>query len=73
MIDKLNGLNQKDTESKMDRALAVPPPLLMIPSLPPIKRTDEAPADASVEAAGTNANVDTMGEYPEEEEESNAS
>ena len=44
----------------MDRALAVPPPLPMIPSLPPIERTDEAPTDASVAAAGTNANVDTM-------------
>ena len=57
----------------MDRSLAAPPPLLMISSLPPIEQTDEAPVDASVESAGTNANFDTMDEEPEEEEESNVS
>ena len=44
----------------------------MIPQLPPIEQTDEALADASVADVGTNANVDTMDEKPEEEEESNA-
>ena len=57
----------------MDRALSAPPSLPMIPSLPPTEQTDEAPEDSSVAYSGTNANVDTMGEYPEEEEESNAS
>ena len=60
MIDQLNGINQKDMESKMDRALPAPPPLPMIPQIPPIERMDEAPVDASVAAAGTNTNVDTM-------------
>ena len=68
MIDQLNGINQKDTESNMYRVLAAPPPLPMIPLLPPIERTDEAPADASVAAARTNANIDTIDEEPEEEE-----
>ena len=67
-LDQLNGINQNDTESKMDRALAAPPPLPIIPSLPTIEQTDEAPADSSVAAAGTNTNVDTMDEDPEEEE-----
>ena len=49
----------------MDRALAAPPPLPMIPSLPPIERTYEAPVDASVASAGTNTNFDTMYEEPE--------
>ena len=57
----------------MDCALAALQPLLMIPSLPPTEKTDEAPADASVASAGTNANVDTMDKDTEEEEESNAS
>ena len=64
MIDQLNRINQKDTESNMNRALATPPPILMIPSLPTIERTDEAPAYASVSDAGTNANFDTMDEDP---------
>ena len=68
MIDQLNGINQKDTESNTYRVLAAPPPLPMIPLLPPIERTYEAPADASVVAARTNANIDTIDEEPEEEE-----
>ena len=66
-LDQLNGNNQKDMESKMDRAIFAPPPLPMIPSIPPIEQTGEAPADASVAASGTNTNIDTMGEDPEEE------
>ena len=46
LLDQLNGLNQKDTESNMDRALAAPPPSPMIPSLPSIEKTDEATVDA---------------------------
>ena len=49
----------------MDCALDAPPPLPMIPSLPPIERTDEATEDASVAYSGTNSNVDTMDGEPE--------
>ena len=51
----------------MDRALTAPPPLLMIPQLPPIEGTDEAPAYAYVASEWKNSNVDTMDEEPEGE------
>ena len=65
MIDQLNRLNQKDTESNIYRTLYAPPPLPMIPSLPSIEQKDEAPANTSVAASGENDNVDAMDEYPE--------
>ena len=65
-LDKFNGLNQKDTKTKMYFAVAEPPPLSMMPSLPPIERTDEAPEDSSVVASGNNTNVDKIYKDPEE-------
>ena len=65
LLDQLNGINQKYTESKMDCSPAAPPPLPMIPSLPYIEQKDEAPANTSVAASGENDNVDAMDEYPE--------
>ena len=60
MLDLLNGINKKDMDSKMDRVIAAPPPLPIIPSLSSIEQTDEAPEDTSVAWAGTNENFDTM-------------
>ena len=71
MLKQLNGLHQKDTESKSDRALVVTSPL-PIPSLRTLEPMDEAPTEASVAAVGTNTNLDPMDEAPEEVAESNA-
>ena len=65
MLDQLNGLHQKDTESKIDRALAAPQPLL-ISSLPILEPMDEAPTEKAVPAAGTSANLDPMDEAPKQ-------
>ena len=67
--DQLNKLNEKDTESGFYWALAAPPPLLVIPSIPAIEQPNNelvvtSVAATGVSAAGTNTNVDTMNNDP---------